>query len=201
MIIFLIPLPFPSSLPLPLPSPHTHTHTSHTRPRRSSPYSKVRVGKPLLYLVFLHLLQASLHVVQVGLGFLLMLVAMTFNGWLFLAVCFGAGLGYLLFAKFRNINSFKKQSDPCHWAWPSSLCVSVHDALCVQLSSQCPLPSETYPISSYCVNLYHVIVTRHALCVDSLGPDRRYSLNETTAISINDSTLPSICYIYSGLHG
>jgi len=72
------------------------------------------VGKPLLYLVFLHLLQASLHVVQVGLGFLLMLVAMTFNGWLFLAVCFGAGLGYLLFAKFRNINSFKKQSDPCH---------------------------------------------------------------------------------------
>ena len=30
-----------------------------------------------------------------------MLIAMTFNGWLFLSVCFGAGVGYFFFAGFR----------------------------------------------------------------------------------------------------
>lgn len=40
---------------------------------------------------------------QVGVGFLLMLVAMTYNGWLFLAVCIGAGLGYFVFAKSRAL--------------------------------------------------------------------------------------------------
>ena len=73
-----------------------------------------KIPNHFLLQVLLHLVQSVTHVVQVGLGFLLMLVAMTFNGWLFLAVCFGAGMGYLLFAKFRSTNNFREQSDSCH---------------------------------------------------------------------------------------
>ena len=62
-----------------------------------------------------HLLQSWLHVVQVGVAYLLMLVAMTFNGWLFLAVCFGAGLGYFLFGRCRkSFSDFRAQSEHCH---------------------------------------------------------------------------------------
>ncbi len=65
--------------------------------------------------VSMHVLQSALHVVQVGLGYILMLVAMTFNGWLFLAICFGAGVGYLLFAKSRHLmGSYREQNDVCH---------------------------------------------------------------------------------------
>jgi hypothetical protein len=62
-----------------------------------------------------HILQSWLHVVQVGVAYLLMLVAMTFNGWLFLAVCFGAGLGYFIFGKCRkSFSDFRTQSEHCH---------------------------------------------------------------------------------------
>ena len=63
----------------------------------------------------MHLLQSVLHVVQVGYGYVLMLVIMTFNGWLFLSVCFGAGVGYLLFASSRHfMDNFREQNDQCH---------------------------------------------------------------------------------------
>ena len=67
-----------------------------------------------------HLIQSLLHVVQVGYGYILMFVAMTFNGWLFLAVCFGAGTGYFIFAKtrvfFSSSLSFNQRDmdDHCH---------------------------------------------------------------------------------------
>jgi len=38
-----------------------------------------------------------MHFIQFGLGYLLMLIAMTFNVWLFISILFGAALGYLLF--------------------------------------------------------------------------------------------------------
>ncbi len=63
----------------------------------------------------MHLLQSVLHVVQVGYGYLLMLVTMTYNGWLFLAVIFGAGVGYLVFAKGRNfMGNPREQNECCH---------------------------------------------------------------------------------------
>ena len=66
----------------------------------------------------MHLLQSVLHVVQVGYGYILMLIAMSFNGWLFLAVCFGAGIGYFFFGEMRNtfgtgVNS-RESNEHCH---------------------------------------------------------------------------------------
>jgi len=63
----------------------------------------------------LHIVQSLLHVVQVGVAYLLMLVAMTYNGWLFLSVCVGAGLGYFIFARCRrSMDSFHENTDHCH---------------------------------------------------------------------------------------
>lgn len=68
----------------------------------------------------MHLLQSCLHVVQIGYGYILMFIAMSFNGWLFMAVCFGAGTGYLIFGKFRNVFGFdlaanlRENSEHCH---------------------------------------------------------------------------------------
>lgn len=46
----------------------------------------------------LHLTQTAIHVMQVVLGYLLMLVVMTYQVYLGIAVILGAGLGYFLFA-------------------------------------------------------------------------------------------------------
>ena len=45
----------------------------------------------------LHLLQTVLHMLQVFLGYLLMLAFMTYNVWLCVAIILGAGSGYFLF--------------------------------------------------------------------------------------------------------
>jgi len=45
-----------------------------------------------------HATQTLLHVIQVTVSYMLMLVFMTYNVWLCLAVVIGAGVGYFLFA-------------------------------------------------------------------------------------------------------
>jgi len=45
-----------------------------------------------------HGIQTLLHVIQVTVSYMLMLVFMTYNVWLCLAVVIGAGLGYFLFS-------------------------------------------------------------------------------------------------------
>lgn len=45
-----------------------------------------------------HFLQTLLHVVQVVVSYFLMLVFMTYNGYLCIAVATGAGMGYFLFS-------------------------------------------------------------------------------------------------------
>lgn len=45
-----------------------------------------------------HLVQTLLHVLQVSVSYLLMLVFMTYNGFLCIAVAVGAGAGYFLFS-------------------------------------------------------------------------------------------------------
>ena len=53
----------------------------------------------------LHIVQTLLHMVQVAVGYILMLVVMTYNLWLFFAVILGAGLGYLVFGRLRMVHA------------------------------------------------------------------------------------------------
>jgi len=48
-----------------------------------------------------HLIQTLLHMVQITVSYLLMLVFMTYNSWLCLAVVLGAGAGYFIFGVYR----------------------------------------------------------------------------------------------------
>ncbi len=60
-----------------------------------------------------HLIQTVLHILQMGISYLLMLIAMTFNIYLFLAIILGAGLGHLLFGWRRS--SIIDYNEHCHW--------------------------------------------------------------------------------------
>ena len=55
-----------------------------------------------------HLSQTILHVVQLLLGYFLMLVVMTYQVYIGLAVIIGAGLGYFLFATFIGGNAHRR---------------------------------------------------------------------------------------------
>ncbi|XP_059850324.1 high affinity copper uptake protein 1 isoform X2 [Hypanus sabinus] len=54
------------------------------------------VGQQMLSIP--HLIQTGLHIVQVVISYFLMLVFMTYNGYLCIAVALGAGAGYFLFS-------------------------------------------------------------------------------------------------------
>ncbi|KAL5281098.1 hypothetical protein ACFFRR_004863 [Megaselia abdita] len=49
-----------------------------------------------------HIVQALLHVIQMAISYGLMLVAMTYNYWLFLSLVLGFGFGYLFFGWIRS---------------------------------------------------------------------------------------------------
>ncbi|CAF0836464.1 unnamed protein product [Rotaria sordida] len=59
-----------------------------------------------------HAIQTVLHIIQMALSYLLMLIAMTFNIYLFLAIILGAGLGHFLFGWRRS--SVIDYNDHCH---------------------------------------------------------------------------------------
>ena len=59
-----------------------------------------------------HLLLTVLHLMQVTLAYFLMLIAMTYNTWLFLAVLAGATAGYFAFGWRKN--AIVDVSDHCH---------------------------------------------------------------------------------------
>ncbi|CAF4035599.1 unnamed protein product [Rotaria sp. Silwood2] len=59
-----------------------------------------------------HLIQTLLHILQMALSYLLMLVAMTFNTYLFFAIVLGAGLGHFLFGWRRS--SVIDYNEHCH---------------------------------------------------------------------------------------
>ena len=60
-----------------------------------------------------HLSQTVLHIVHVALGYLLMLVVMTYQVYLGISVIIGAGLGYFFFAGFiSDTDHHKDESCP-----------------------------------------------------------------------------------------
>jgi len=59
-----------------------------------------------------HLLLTLMHFVQVTLAYFLMLIVMTYNTWLCLAVAAGATVGYFLFGWRKN--AIVENSDHCH---------------------------------------------------------------------------------------
>lgn len=59
--------------------------------------------QPPTMLSVMHLFQTFLHILQVTLSFLLMLIFMTYNTWLCLAVVLGAALGYFLFGWKKSV--------------------------------------------------------------------------------------------------
>ncbi|XP_030063028.1 high affinity copper uptake protein 1 isoform X2 [Microcaecilia unicolor] len=73
-----------NSMPLPGPNGTTLMETHKT------------VGQQMLSLP--HLLQTVLHIVQVVVSYFLMLIFMTYNGYLCIAVAAGAGTGYFFFS-------------------------------------------------------------------------------------------------------
>ena len=50
-----------------------------------------------------HAIQTFLHIVQVVVSYFLMLIFMTYNGWLCIAVALGAGTGYFVFSWKRAV--------------------------------------------------------------------------------------------------
>ncbi|XP_065885097.1 high affinity copper uptake protein 1-like [Dysidea avara] len=63
-----------------------------------------------------HIIQTLLHMLQVTISYFLMLIAMTYNVWLFIAIVLGAGAGYFLFARFRGpgTQSGQDSNEHCH---------------------------------------------------------------------------------------
>ncbi|XP_059613772.1 high affinity copper uptake protein 1-like isoform X2 [Phlebotomus argentipes] len=61
-------------------------------------------SKPIRQQIFnkAHIIQTFLHLIQVSVSYALMLIVMTYNVWLFLAVVLGACMGYLFFGWIRN---------------------------------------------------------------------------------------------------
>lgn len=59
-----------------------------------------------------HILQTFLHVIQVTLSYFLMLIFMTYNVWLCLAVALGAGFGYFVFG--WKLNKVVDIYEHCH---------------------------------------------------------------------------------------
>ncbi|VDP08553.1 unnamed protein product [Soboliphyme baturini] len=59
-----------------------------------------------------HLLQTLLQMLQIVISYFLMLIFMTYNVWLCLAIVVGSGVGYFLFGFERSPLSF--QAETCH---------------------------------------------------------------------------------------
>jgi len=71
--------------------------------------SRKSCDRPAFHVGLLELsISTVFHVCQVVIGYILMLVVMTFNVWIFVAVLIGTGLGFFMFDGFnRKIRSLK----------------------------------------------------------------------------------------------
>ncbi|CAD1471484.1 unnamed protein product, partial [Heterotrigona itama] len=60
-------------------------------------YEGIKSYRELLFST-MHVLQTVVHVIQLVIGYFLMLIFMTYNVWLCIAVALGAALGYWMFS-------------------------------------------------------------------------------------------------------
>lgn len=73
---------------------------------RTFPYRPTMLSK-------MHIYQTVLHILQVTISFLLMLIFMTYNVWLCLAVVIGAAGGYFMFGWKKSV--IVDVTEHCHW--------------------------------------------------------------------------------------
>ncbi|XP_075249631.1 protein SLC31A2-like isoform X2 [Convolutriloba macropyga] len=78
------------------PGCYSSNGTSESGPESKRSLVNVKSSPPKILSVE-HLTQTLLHFLQMTLGYLLMLVVMTFNVWLFIAVILGYTVGFFLF--------------------------------------------------------------------------------------------------------
>lgn len=69
------------------------------------------INKPSLLTVH-HIIQTLLHIIQIFVSYLLMLIFMTYNVWLCLAVVLGSATGYFLFGWRKSL--FVDVTEHCH---------------------------------------------------------------------------------------
>lgn len=62
---------------------------------------------------WMHGFQTCLHIIQMVLSYFLMLIFMTYNVWLCLAVVLGAAVGYFLFGWKKSV--IVDVTEHCHW--------------------------------------------------------------------------------------
>ncbi|XP_059484342.1 high affinity copper uptake protein 1 isoform X2 [Neocloeon triangulifer] len=77
-------------------------YRSVTPPEKAGNAEEARVVQPTM-LSGVHAFQTALHVVQLVISYLLMLIFMTYNVWLCLAVIVGATAGYFLFGWKKSV--------------------------------------------------------------------------------------------------
>jgi hypothetical protein len=71
---------------------------------------------PPRYLLWVRLVNSGLFGVALALAYALMLLAMTYNGWLFLAVIFGLSMGHFFFSDSNKVSPSAQEDealDPC----------------------------------------------------------------------------------------
>lgn len=104
-------------------------------------------------LSLMHIYQSFLHLIQVTLSLMLMLIFMTYNTWLCLAVVFGAMIGYFLFGWKKSL--VVDVTEHCHWiisgSWSMSRVQSLNIINCVRKSSS-PLS-----LLACCANIIRIV--------------------------------------------
>ncbi|XP_061386699.1 high affinity copper uptake protein 1 [Musca vetustissima] len=92
----------------PVTGPQANPESGQMPPAPSNPTPVQYVGEvihkqPPTMFSLNHFIQTGLHMIQVTVSFLLMLIFMTYNVWLCLAVVVGAAVGYFLFCWKKSV--------------------------------------------------------------------------------------------------
>ncbi|KAL7632784.1 UNVERIFIED_CONTAM: hypothetical protein RMT77_016908 [Armadillidium vulgare] len=82
---------------------YSSTSNSSTSNQPVQYYDEILLPSPMHILSLSHMIQTLLHIIQFIISYCLMLIFMTYNVWLCLALTLGAGLGYFLFGWKKSV--------------------------------------------------------------------------------------------------